>query len=136
MGIFGRIFGSEEAIKRGGELIDDAFYTDQEEMKDNIEFYTTKVQKKIELLEAFGAFKITQRYIALVSLFNFTMSFQVVLWMTIFEKDTKNILTVISTFQVGYIMMIIMGFYFSGGVVNTWETAKNFFNKTKPKENK
>jgi hypothetical protein len=119
-----KLFGSSEVIKAGKELIDDAFYTDSEKAEDQEKARQGKAQHHINLLTAYAPFKVAQRYIAVTFLFNFTFSFFLILGMTLFKMDTAPALSVISSFNIGMIMLTIVGFYFGGGLVESWNRRK------------
>lgn len=116
-----KIFGSGEVVNKGMKMLDDAFYTSSEEAKDKADMVKFKAEHKIRLLDAYAPFKIAQRYIAIVFLFNFTVSFFLVLGMTIHGKDTKSVLEVIESFQIAWIMITIVMFYFGGGLVDSFK---------------
>ncbi len=74
-GILGRIFGSEKVIDKAGALIDEMFYTDEEEAKDKQKLIDAKARQRIELMRAYAPFKLAQRFIAFgfVAVFLFIM---------------------------------------------------------------
>ena len=124
--IFGldKLFGSSEIITQGAKLIDDAFYTDSEKAEDIEKARQSKQGHHINLLTAYAPFKVAQRYIAVTFLFNFTFSFFLILGMTLFKMDTAPALAVIGAFNIGMIMLTIVGFYFGGGLVESWNRKK------------
>ena len=73
--IFKTLLGSDDIINAGGNLIDDAFYTDSEKAADKALAKTQANKAKVDLLTAYHPFKKAQRYFMLVMLFNFTLSF-------------------------------------------------------------
>ena len=118
------IFGSGDIIEKGVDLIDEAFYTDSEKAEDNKEMIKYKAENKIRLLEAYAPFKIAQRYIAIVFLFCFTISFFGILIMTGLEIDTAKYLKVIDAFNIEWIMFTIVSFYFGGGFMESLNKKK------------
>ena len=109
MGILTTILGGGDVIKAGFELIDSMHTSKTEEIE-----ATTKA--KTDLLTAYAPFKVAQRYIALMFGFTFMFSFFLVLVMTL--ADIGNVdaaREVILEFQIGWIMLLIVGFYFGGG---------------------
>ena len=70
MGILGKIFGAEEVIKSGLDLIDDMHTSDEEEI-------AAKAKAKVDLLNAYAPFKLAQRYLAFMFTFMFLLSIHV-----------------------------------------------------------
>ena len=62
MGVFGRLFGSDKHISKGMGMIDDAFYTKQEQAKDDIK----RTNAKLLFLKTYEAFKVAQRFVAII----------------------------------------------------------------------
>lgn len=111
--LFGKIFGSEEVISKGLELIDDAFETEAEERE-------SKAKQKINLLNAYAPFKLAQRYIAMMFTFTFLICFFTVLACTLFEIGKPDeVIKVMETFSIEWIMGTIVLFYFGGGLVDS-----------------
>jgi len=105
MGIFSKLLGSDKVISAGISGIDAMFYTDEE-----------RAEGKIKLLKAYEPFKIAQRYLALIycvphafaSLITFIASFWV---------DVSDQVELLSG-NMGMIALVIVGFYFAGGVIS------------------
>lgn len=109
MSIFSKIFGTNSAVKQGLDLVDNAFYTDQE-----------KAENKKDMLKAYEPFKITQRLLALIwTLFSILLlSLATALHIMNFDDDAEFILDLMASYQIHYIALIILGFYFGGGFLN------------------
>jgi hypothetical protein len=119
MGILANILGTGEVIKEGFKLIDSLHTSDTEMIE-----ATTKA--KTDLLSAYAPFKIAQRYIALMFGFTFLFSFFLILAMTLGGiGDLKAAREVIVEFQIGWIMLTIVGFYFGGGAFESLKGGKN-----------
>ena len=108
MGILANILGTGDIVKEGFKLIDSMHTSKEEEI-----VATTKA--KTDLLSAYAPFKVAQRYLAIVFAFTFTLSFFLILGMTLAGYDTAAAREVILEFQIGWIMLLILGFYFGGG---------------------
>lgn len=109
IGILSTIFGSGEVIKRGMDLIDDMHTSDTESIE-------AKTKAKTNLLSAYAPFKVAQRYLALIFAVTFVGSFLLVLGMTLAGiGDIDAVRKVLAEFQIGWIMLTIVGFYFGGG---------------------
>ena len=109
MGILASILGSGDVIKAGLDLIDDMHTSTEEEIQ-------AKTKAKTDLLTAYAPFKVAQRYIALMIGFTYVGSFLLVLTMTLMGGgDINEVRSVILEFQIAWIMLVIVGFYFGGG---------------------
>ena len=113
LSIIGKILGSGDVIKKGMDLIDDMHTSTEEEI-------AQKSKAKIDLLSAYAPFKIAQRYIALMFTAVFLSMFVLVLGMTLMGKgDIEAVKTIIGDFWIGEIMLMIVGFYFGGGLAES-----------------
>lgn len=127
MGIFSKIFGNNEVVKKGMNLIDEAFYTDDEKDSNKIE----KIKQKIQIIKAYEPFKLAQRYIAVIVLINFTIAFQTCLILTVVNittsqnYDLKSIFELLNVFNISAIMIVICTFYFGGGTIESWRKKLN-----------
>jgi len=111
MGILARILGGGDIIKEGFKLIDSMHTSKEEEI-------AAKSKAKTDLLTAYAPFKVAQRYLALLFTVTFLASFLLVLGMTLFgNTEIDDIRVVIDEFWIGEIMIVIVGFYYSGGMV-------------------
>ena len=119
MNILSTIFGSGEVISSGLKMLDNAFYTDSEKAEDRAKATKASAEHKINLLKAYAPFKIAQRYIAIVFLFCFTVSYLGILALTGLDIETSKYLSVIEAFNIQWIMMTIVMFYFGGGLVDS-----------------
>lgn len=111
--VLGKILGSGDVINKGLELIDNMHTSDEEAI-------AAKSKAKIDLLSAYAPFKLAQRYIALMFTAVFLSMFVLVLSMTLMgEGDIEAVKTVIGDFWIGEIMLMIVGFYFGGGLAES-----------------
>jgi hypothetical protein len=62
MGVLSKLFGSGDTIKKGFDLVDEAFHTSQEKAEDRLKATTAK----IGILKAYEGFKLAQRLLAIV----------------------------------------------------------------------
>ena len=111
MGILANILGAGDVIKEGFKLIDSMHTSTAEEIE-------AKSKARTALLDAYAPFKVAQRYLALMFTFTFLSCFTLVLGMTLFgDTEINDVRAVISEFWIGEIMLVIVGFYFSGGAI-------------------
>ena len=122
--LLGKIFGNGDILSGGIKMIDDAFYTDSEKAEDKAKAISQKAEHKLNLLKAYAPFKIAQRYIAVVFLFLFSISFIGILVATGLNAETQKYIDVIDAFKINYIMGMIVMFYFSGGLVESAKSPK------------
>jgi len=111
-GIIASILGSPSVISKGMELIDDAFESDEERRE-------SKTNAKIALMKAYAPFKIAQRYLALMFTVVYLSTYVLVMVYALREIDTAAITNVVSEFKMDWIMITIVGFYFSGGLIES-----------------
>ena len=106
----GKIFGSSKIIDAGINSIDAMFYTDQE-----------KAEAKKELLKFYEPFKLAQRFLA----FAVCINFFAFLWLCAgvhmlgSEEQLDGLLSLAGQFEMGYLMLLVMTWYFSGGIVDS-----------------
>jgi hypothetical protein len=113
LAVLGKILGSGDVISQGMKLIDDMHTSDEEAI-------AAKSKAKIDLMSAYAPFKIAQRYLALMFGATFLGSYMLVLGMTITGRGDPDAVTkVMDQFTINYAMLIILGFYFGGGVVES-----------------
>jgi len=110
--VLAKIFGSGDVIKSGIQLIDDMHTSTEEEIQ-------AKTKAKTDMLNAYAPFKLAQRVIAFAFTFVYLACFSLVLGFTLAERatDAAMVKQVLEDFQIGYAMLIILGFYFSGGAL-------------------
>ena len=119
IGILSKILGSGDVIKKGMDLIDDMHTSSEEEI-------AAKSKAKIDLMNAYAPFKLAQRYIALMFTAVFLSMFVLVLAMTLAgEGDIDAVKQIIGDFWIGEIMLMIVGFYFGGGLAESVSSARN-----------
>ena len=112
MGILSTIFGSGDVIQKGLELIDD-FHTS------DIEKAEAKTKAKLDLMQAYAPFKIAQRYIAVMFGGTYISTYILVIAMTFMGRDVTEIKGILQEFQIDWIMLTIVGFYFGGGLADS-----------------
>jgi len=118
LNVLNSILGGGDVIKKGLDLIDDMHTSTEEEIK-------AKSDAKIALMNSYAPFKIAQRYLALMFGGTFLGSYMIVLGMTISGYGDPDAVTkVMEQFSINYAMLIILGFYFGGGVVDSFKAKK------------
>ena len=112
MGILNTIFGSGDVITKGMDLID-SFHTSDTEMVE------AKTKAKTDLMTAYAPFKIAQRYLALMFGGTYITTYVLVIVMTFIGKDVSAVKGILSEFQIDWIMLTIVMFYFGGGLADS-----------------
>tara|TARA_R110002033_G_scaffold49924_1_gene96829 strand:+ start:41 stop:394 length:354 start_codon:yes stop_codon:yes gene_type:complete len=112
MGILNTIFGSGDVITKGMDLID-SFHTSDTEMVE------AKTKAKTDLMTAYAPFKIAQRYLALMFGGTYITTYVLVIGMTFIGKDVSAVKGILSEFQIDWIMLSIVMFYFGGGLADS-----------------
>ena len=113
----GKIFGVDKAVDKGMDMLDKAFYTEQEEAVDKQKAFMQKIQAKVALMNAYAPFKIAQRFLAILFGFTFVGTYILVLVMYFMDKEISEVMSILEMFSISQIMTIIVLFYFGGGAV-------------------
>ena len=125
MGILSNIFGTGEVIKKGLELIDEAWTSDEEKAENEAKIIEAKTNAKATLLNAYAPFKLAQRYLALMfsSVFLFIMMNGVLgaLYGWVDMNAVQEAKRFANEMWLGEIMLAIIGFYFGGGLVESYK---------------
>jgi hypothetical protein len=118
IGILAKILGSGDVVKQGMSLIDEMHTSTEEEV-------AVKSKAKTDLLAAYAPFKLAQRYLALMFAFTFLLCFAITLGMTLAGRgDIEGVKAILGDFWIGEIMLIIVGFYFGGGLAESVKAKK------------
>jgi len=113
IGIVSKILGSDKIISKGLDLIDSMHTSDEE-------LIAIQNKSRIDMLNAYAPFKVAQRFLALMFSGTFLLSFFLVLIMTLMGiGDTSQVRDVVSEFYIGEILLLIVGFYFGGGLAES-----------------
>ena len=128
-GILGKIFGTDTVIKKGMNLIDEAFYTDEEEAQDKLKAKNAKTDNKVKLLGAYAPFKVAQRFLAISFSSIYLLSFVGTIIMNLAGYDTHKVTDILDNFAIQNIVLIIVTFYFGGGLLEgTFNSKKKEVN--------
>jgi len=100
-----------KAVIDSGDML---IYTDEE-----------KAKLKLELARSLKPFKLAQRFLAVL----FALNFIATLWMGISiylvsPDELDGFLKLINSFEIGWIMLAIISFYFTGGVIESFTNRK------------
>jgi len=109
MSLLDTLFGSSKVIEKGTDMLDNAFYTDQE-----------KAAGHIKLLGAYEPFKLSQRLLALsiVPMWALCHFICFGIWLVNPEYNLDAALLILNG-KIGIASSIIVGFYFGGGMLNS-----------------
>jgi len=121
MGIFSKMFGSEQIIEGAMSGLDKLVYTDEEEADMNLK----RAELHIRTLNAYEPFKITQRFLALMFSGAFLIAFLSAIVVSFMPSMTvQPIVDIVKTFWIGEITLAIISFYFGAGVVESINRGK------------
>lgn len=119
----GKIFGAGDVVKKGLDLIDEAWESAEEKTDNDVKLIEAKTKQKADLLTAYAPFKLAQRYLA----FSFAAIFLFIMlngvfalmygWGTI--EHVKAALDFADSMYLGEIMLTIIVFYFGGGFIES-----------------
>ena len=113
MSLLGKLFGSSEVMKKGTEILDNAFYTDQE-----------KAAGHIRLLQAYEAFKVAQRFLAIIVVPPWVLGWFICFICSFFEVDLTQPIAILEG-KLGLAALTILGFYFCGGLVESAQRVRS-----------
>lgn len=126
--ILSNIFGTGEVIKKGLDLIDEAWTSDEEKADNEAKIIEAKTNAKATLLNAYAPFKLAQRYLALMfsSVFLFIMMNGVLgaLYGWVDMSNVKQAMDFANEMWLGEIMLTIIGFYFGSGMIESAGRSK------------
>ncbi|MDB9972331.1 hypothetical protein OAD64_00160 [Oceanospirillaceae bacterium] len=112
MSILKTIFGSGDVIGKGMDLID-SFHTSDTEMVE------AKTKAKTDLMTAYAPFKIAQRILATMFAVTYISTYVLVIVMVFLDKDVAAVKGILGEFQIDWIMLSIVMFYFGGGLADS-----------------
>lgn len=121
--ILNNIFGSGDVVKKGLDLIDEAWTSDEEKAENKVTIIQAKTEAKATILNAYAPFKLAQRYLAMM----FTFVFLFIMmngvlgalygWVDMVAvQEAKKFA---NEMWLGEIMLTIVGFYFGGGLAES-----------------
>ena len=118
------IFSSKNIDSTVDAIIDtgDALvYTAEEKAKAE----QLKRDTKLEMLKLYHPYKLAQRVIAFAFTFNFLLAFWVgVLLYLVFPTYFDGFLNLVDRFNIGWIMLAIVSFYFTDGAMSWFKGGK------------
>ena len=107
----------DAVIDTGDALV----YTDEEKAKAN----QLRVETKLKMLPLFEPFKLAQRYIAFAFTFNFILAFWAAIILFIwYPSHLDGLLNLVAVYQLGWIMLAIVSFYFGSGAIDSIKRKK------------
>ena len=78
-----------------------------------------KAKMKLELLKHYEPFKLAQRLLSLIFTINFILAFWVGVALFIWYPNLAGgFLGLVKAYDLGWIMLAIVSFYFTGGIIN------------------
>jgi len=111
--LIGKILGSSSSIKSGMEMIDEAVYTKQEQAENK----NIGITLKANLLNSYHAYKVTQRSLALIIAPPYIFACMITFFCSFFIDVTDQIELLEG--RLGQAFVLIMGFYFGGGTIES-----------------
>jgi len=123
MGVLTSLFSTNAIADNAGKIVDGAIsgldslvLTDEEKL----EFSKQFINSKIEFLKATQPYKLAQRILAFFIIANFFLAFWVgVLIYFTYNDLLKGYIELISTFQLGWIAIAVITFYFKPEAISS-----------------
>lgn len=122
MGLFAKLFGSDKVIDSAIKGIDSAFYTDEEKDK----ALERRMALKTALLKSYEAFKVAQRFLALLYGIPYVSAWFITFAASFFVNVDKQY-EILTNSDMAMANLIILAFYFSGGAAESifkWKAAR------------
>jgi len=132
LGILNNIFGTGEVVKKGLDLIDEAWTSDEEKAENEVKIIEAKTNAKATLLNAYAPFKLAQRYLAMM--FTFVYLFIMIngilgsLYGWVNMENVRESLKFANEMWLGEIMITIVAFYFGSGMIESVGRTKKSTN--------
>jgi uncharacterized membrane protein YbhN (UPF0104 family) len=108
--MIGKIFGTDKSIKKQIAFIKGLNIED--------ELKSSMISK---IFGYYTPFKLLQRIIALIFTLIFVIAIIIALVANGMGHDVKDVIAIITAFNLGMIILAILGFYFSGGAVESFK---------------
>ena len=128
IGILNNIFGTGEVVKKGLDLIDEAWTSDEEKADNQAKIIEAKTNAKATLLNAYAPFKLAQRYLAMM----FTFVFLFIMmngvlgalygWVDMVAVNEAKKFA--NEMYLGEIVLTIVIFYFGSGMIESVRKKK------------
>ena len=107
----------DAVIDTGDALV----YTDEEKAK----AFQLRTETKLKMLPLYAPFKLTQRWLAFIFTANFILAFWVGVALFAFAPTyLDGFLNLVQSYQLGWIMLAIVSFYYSGGMIESFKGVK------------
>ncbi len=127
LNILGQMFGSSSVVDKGMELLDDAFESNIEKLEANtdaqIRLIEAKAKAKADFMKNYQGYKISQRILMLLFCVPFVFllctGIVAILFGGVAIEDVKWAVEFGNSLWLGEIVLIIVSFYFGGGVVDS-----------------
>ena len=108
--MFGRIFGTSRYIHDELQAINNY---DVPEID--------KVQMRIDLFNYYTPFKLAQRYLAIFITLTYVLTLILTIAYHYIGLDYAGVITIVGAFNLGMVMLAVVGFYFSGGAISAFK---------------
>lgn len=108
--MYKKLFGTRDFITNEISFI--------KSLKLSKEIESTQIQK---LFNEYTSFKLMQRGIAIIFIFMYIIAIIISTSGYLSGQEIKDILAIIATFNLGMIMLAILGFYFGGGAISSFK---------------
>lgn len=127
MGWLGKLFGTDEALKTGCNVvsgimtgIDSAFFTDQEKSQNNIKVL-------LSLQDQFTPRAISRRIISFMFCGVFCIAFLISIIFACLDKIevVTNIVNLVKAFDLGFVILTIVIFYFGNYALDKLQNKKD-----------
>ena len=117
MGFWSRLFGTGDTIEKGFDMVDKAFYTDQE-----------RAENKSKILAAYEPFRLAQRYFMTLVTVPYMTAWFMLFCLLFYRAVTTGDITEIKDFLMNgdiiYLVMTMAVFYFGDTIAGKFGVKK------------
>jgi len=106
--MIGKIFGTSKSIKIQIEFIKSLDIPEED-----------KVKLRLSLFEGYTSFKLAQRYLGLLIALTYVLMIVLTTAYHYIGLDYQGVISIVSAFEIGFVMLAVVGFYFSGGAIDS-----------------
>ncbi len=110
-----KLLGTKSSIKEQLATID-TYKVPEEE----------KIKMRLKVFDYYTPFKIAQRYLAVIIAMTYVLAIFLTVAYHYVGLDYKGIITIVSAFQLGLVMLSVVSFYLGGGAVESFKNKPDY----------
>ena len=111
--MLGKLFGTKNSIQ---------------EQLNQVDLYNVpecdKVQMRLDIFNNYSTFKIAQRMLGVLISLTYVLAIVLALVYQYKGLDYKGVIAIASAFEIGFVMLAMAGFYYSGGAIESFKSKQ------------